>query len=126
MFKIRNEQARALTTLVRDNFEERAVRHLRDHEPAETAACSDAELRRRVRQGTPRAGKYGLTTEQQVMAFVDVTYLVGPEFDTDDGQPWARGVLTDPALEPDDKASLLLWLGRSVAQERRAREAQHG
>ena len=89
MFKIRQEQAAVFRREALQRFEDNAVRHLRTHLPGPTGGYTDGELRRRVRDGVPRSTVYGLASEQQVMCFVDTTFLLGERFDTDPAHDWA-------------------------------------
>jgi hypothetical protein len=83
MFQLRDEHLNALASVSRDNFVERGVSHLRVSLPDYSAPYTDDQLRERIRECVGRAGGYGLTSERQVMAFVDTTYIKGRNFDQD-------------------------------------------
>ena len=90
-----------------EDFETRAVRHLRRNLPKPTAKWSDDDLRRRVRECIPRAKEYDLVSEQQVICFVDTSYLLGENFDKDSKYDWSPELLKSTELSPRDKAHRL-------------------
>ena len=108
MFQIRDDHEQAFERTAQENFEGRAILHLRANFAAQTAGCSDEALRGRVRDCIDRAGKYGLTTERQVMSFVTATYVAGEHFDTAPEHPWAFPILRDSEFSSDQKARLLV------------------
>jgi hypothetical protein len=120
LFQLRAEHIRALEDAAREDFEDRGVRHLRAFLPAEAAPYSDDQLRERVRACVARAKAYGLHSEQQVMSFVDATYLAGEHFDTSPGGERARLFLDAAGLDPDAKALLML---HSIPRQGSGREA---
>lgn len=117
MLKIREEQLEPFSSEAMTYFETRAVAHLRRDLVKQTGAFSDDDLRTRVRQCISRAAQYGLTTEKQVMCFVDVTYLLGPNFDSDPRQRWANELLRSSKVASADKGNLLLATACSVYKE---------
>jgi hypothetical protein len=107
--RIRPEQVSVFERLAVADFEARAVTHLRAKLPELTAEFSDAGLVERVRACIPRAAGYGLQSQQQIMCYVDTSFLLGsPEFDTDPRHHWAGHVLRSDKLAPGEKASVLL------------------
>ena len=112
MFQLRDDHVRALQAVASNEFVERGVAHLRTCLPAATAGFTDDQLRQRIRGCIGRAGKYGLSSQQQVITFVDATYLAGEDFDTAPGNEKARALLLDPDVTPDGKARCLLVMIR--------------
>lgn len=108
MFKIREHHHKALRKDRLRLFEDRAIQHLRGCFPLETRSHSDGQLRERVRDCIGRANAYGLTTEQQVIAFIDVTYIEGERFDADPGGTWANKVSKKPHASAQEKMDVLL------------------
>jgi hypothetical protein len=78
------------------------------HLAALTQGHGDDEVRRRVCESIPRAKKYGLMSEQQVMRFVDATFLLGEHFENEPGYEWAAEILHNENLGADEKSRLLL------------------
>jgi hypothetical protein len=124
MFQIGGDHMRAFESAARENFETRAVQHLRYALPDQTRPFSDEQLRQRVRECPFRAGRYGLVTERQVMAFVDATYLAGVFFDSDPRCTWAAPLLNSRGMAADSKAAWLLCLARTG--QATTRGAVHG
>jgi hypothetical protein len=116
----------AFQKVAQDNFEGRAVQHLRTTQSAATAPYSDDQLRQRVHGCVSRAGKYGLTTERQVMSFVDATYLAGEHFDTAPECAWAPTVLNSQGTAGDARATLLVSFAQLEWDKARREAAQPG
>ena len=108
VFQLRDEHMRAFQAVAEDNFEQRAVLHLRTYLPEPAAASSDDELRGRVRSGEARARHYGFRSERQIMCFVDTMFLLGPRFDASPQHAWARQILNNDKATPDQRAGTLL------------------
>ncbi len=108
MMRIRPEQMEAFDRLSLEAFLDRGAAHLRKEFPKEMAEASDANLRIQVRRGIDRAAKYGLTSQYEVICFVDAEVLLGEDFDGDPKHEWAKELLDDPSLSPEDKADHLL------------------
>ncbi len=85
-------------------FYHRATAYLREEFPRKTADMDEAALCQAVDSGCARASRYGLETEVEAMAFVDLQWRFSEEFDA---AQWARDVLEDPDLAPDMKISTL-------------------
>ncbi len=119
MLPLRDEHLNAFSQTALGAFEVRALAHLRKCLPDETQHHSDAELRARVRACLPRAKRHGLTTQRQLMAFVDTSYLSQEDFDVSPNCPWAAAVLDDREIPPDLKSQTLLSFAHSA-------KARHG
>jgi hypothetical protein len=103
-------------------FEDRAVRHMRRHLPGPTERHTDGELRRRVGECIPRSTEYGLSSEQQVMCFVDTTFLLNDRFDSDSDYSWAAEILRSGKLSPAEKGRVLLYIAAHVHNDGAASE----
>src|SRR5262249_46867000 len=108
-FTIRREQTEAYRRCMLEDFENRAVQHLRQYLSELMVPFSDEALRQRVRTCVPRARAHGLATERQIMGFVNPSYLLGEWFDRDPALSWTRDVLNSTRLNADDRAELLEW-----------------
>ncbi len=121
-FRIRQEQAAEFRLDALERFEDNAVRHLRTHLAGPTEGLTDGDLRHRVRDCIARSTGFGLASEQQVMCFVDASFLLASErFEDDPGHVWARIVLESPRLRPGEKASILLATATNVYNQQRHR-----
>jgi hypothetical protein len=104
------------------NFESRALLYLRSGLPAEEGeiaapAFTDDELLEVLHSSMERCGKYGLTTEQQILNFTAASCLLGEEFDADPENEWVPDVLNDPVASPDERAALLLAIAATIVEE---------
>jgi hypothetical protein len=114
MFTIRQSHKDEFRRRALERFSARAISHLRTHLSGPTSGYSDDELRRRVNDTIARSSKYGLRSEQEVMCFLDATFLLGEGFDTDPAHAWAGRLLGSDAISPSGKASVLLWTANVV------------
>ncbi len=87
---------------------------------ATLAGLNDTELRARAMVCAPRCAAYGLSQEEQILQFAAITLLLGEHFDSDPEQSWAREILTDSLLSPEERGALLLALAELLAEERDA------
>lgn len=120
MFQLRDQHVRGMEQVAEDNFVGRAVRHLRQTFPNTTAPQPDGNLSERVKRGIARAKPYGLTSEKQVMCFLDSGMILGETFDTHPDHAWAHAILVSD--QPAD------WRARSVLSRsvELARQSQPG
>jgi hypothetical protein len=117
MLKIRKEQSEAFQKEAADDFEARAIKHIRRDLAKPASALTDDDIRRRVRECIPRAKEYGLITEKQIICFVDVSILLGDRFDTDPKMAWSGELLRSKNVSVPDKTNLLLATACSVYKE---------
>lgn len=122
VLKVRDEQYAALQDQAKLRFEDRVVRHLRTHLAEPTQNYTDDELRERIRVSQPRAAQYGLISERHIVSFVDATFLIGEQFDSDPKHSDVRDVLTSKDLDGNTKAGFLV----GIAYGRRYRGAVQG
>jgi hypothetical protein len=107
MLVIRKEQMAVLDAYMARRFRDAIRRHLRRELPDETQAISEEDLLRRIDQGLERGRRYGLTTERDLTAFVDLTFIHGPSFEELPAMRWAKRILTNKELEGDVKMNLI-------------------
>lgn len=86
--------------------------HARRTLPNETGSVADDQLRARFRREMPKAQSYGLRSERQILCFFDAGLMLGDGFDH---LPWARELLMDTKLHPEDRARTLV---RTAAKTR--------
>lgn len=108
MFKLRQEHLKAFSQLTLESFLNRGVSHLRKHFPSRVEDASDDDLRNWIRSCIPRAGAYGLTSQYEVMCFVDATILLGADFDSEPNYRLAAQLLCDASKPNQKRAKLLL------------------
>lgn len=108
MFKMRDAHLQAFSDLALEGFLERATAHVRRLFPNECASARDLDLRKWFRRCIDRAGTYGLASEYEVMCYVDTTFLLGANFDTDPNHLWALELLMDQEKAPRERAEQLI------------------
>lgn len=99
MLVIRRAQQQVLAEATRPTFAENVAAHLREVWPEATREMDAETLRAWVSWGVERGARYELVTEYEVGLFLDLTWALGTSFDENDAFPWAREILTDPALD---------------------------
>jgi hypothetical protein len=109
-FRIRDEQAKQLAQACRQGFEDRAVRHLLKFFPRQMSDLSEAERRAYLATCVQQAGRYGLTSEQAVMCFAHLPFLLGADFETSRRWGVLRYGLRNPDVPPTDRAKIVLAL----------------
>ena len=95
MYQMRPAQLEALSFAVRECYEGEVIRHLRNIFPACVSEVLDGEIRERVQRCIPRAGGCRLTTQYDVLCFIDATYVLGEFFDSDESNPSLASLLKD-------------------------------
>jgi len=98
MMRIREEQMEAFSTKARATFENRMVLHLRRFFPQHCEALGEDGIRETIRHGIERARSYAIVAERDVCKYIDLMFGFDRDFDTDEGLPWARKILTDDAI----------------------------
>jgi hypothetical protein len=118
--ELRKDQMDTMASRCQNDFEQRLLRHLRKTFPNETREMSDPSLLERTRSSVKKAGEYGIEMEYDVVRFVDLTFLLGADFDSSPETPWVGEILDDKALTGAQKTDLL-W---NRIQEDLARAAE--
>jgi hypothetical protein len=71
MLSIRQEQFRVFQDAERERFVKRMVLHMKSVFPDQTKTMNDEYLRRWIRLGIARSGKYDITTEWDVRRYLE-------------------------------------------------------
>lgn len=87
--------------VARNAFEDDMVWHVREEFPDRIVGMPEDSVREQVRWGMRRAEGYGFTNRGPVGFFIELMFLLGPEFDSDPRYPWARDILTDKTDQMD-------------------------
>ena len=96
-----------LETRMAKRFRENVRKHLRTELAKETENVSDADLLRRIDEAIVRGRKYIVTTERDVMLFVDLTFILSQNFEDAQDMRWAKKILLNNELDGDVKLSLI-------------------
>lgn len=99
MLRIRKEQYDILVQQAIHNFENRMYAHATKVFPDECKALGEEGVRRLIKEGIERAARYGIEIEYDVARFVDLQYILAPDFDTNPEIPWAAAILKAPDLD---------------------------
>jgi len=117
MLTIRNEQIRQLAQARRAAFEGRVIARLQKTYSDDAPELMTTELLApRVRAIIGRAQEQGIDEEDDVMAFVEIAFEVGDEFDTYPENEWAIQILDDSMLSPHEKTVEMQFLLEELAE----------
>jgi hypothetical protein len=107
MLRIRKEQYDILVQQAIHNFENRMYAHVTGVFPDECKALGEEGVRRLIKEGIERAARYGIEIEYDVARFVDLQYILAPDFDTNPEIPWAAAILKAPGLDATTRVDRL-------------------
>ena len=99
MLRIRRGQMAELDRYAAAQFEKRVAASLTARWPRTCNKLGAEALRERVRTGVERAQHYGFTTELEVYRYVELMFVLSPDFDTDTRFPWAAEILGEQSLD---------------------------
>jgi hypothetical protein len=106
---IRKEQLKVFSESMIENYKRRVEEHLRRSFRNECAQLTRLDIRGLIENGIVRSAKYGVVTERDVCLFIDLMFVFGLEFDTND---WASQILNDPwHTDPTQKIDYLFDVG---------------
>ena len=100
MFKLRKEHLAAFEAQVVSLFASRVVAHVKAVWPAECGELGDAAVTEIVRGAIQRAATLGLSTELDIVRFVDLAFILTKDFDTNPLAAWTRSILADKTAPP--------------------------
>ncbi len=123
---IRDSQMKVLAAGM---FERWLVEHVTRCFPQDAAELG-ANLLASIRERLARAARY-FSSEPDLAAFVDLTFLFGAAFDENPQLPWARQILTAASIDPSRRADALYeqareYLLRQTGEEEQEEEASAG
>lgn len=110
MLRIRPEQMQAFERPVQNSLECRLYAHVKRTAPARCRQMGADSVREQIRLGIERAREYAIEADYDVMRYVDLSFLVGPDFDRDPSAPQPGEILRadgDPADRLDRLYELL-------------------
>jgi hypothetical protein len=81
MLTIGNDQMEVLQRYVDNRFVHKLAQDIRTHHAEVCQGLSEERLLRMVEMGIARARKHDLTGTYQIAMFVELMFLVGPDFD---------------------------------------------
>jgi hypothetical protein len=107
MLKLRKQHLDAFEAQKVALFKTRVVAHIKAVWPAECAELGDAAVAEIVQGAIKRAVAFGLSSEHDVVRFVDLAFILAADFDTNPLGAWTRPILADRALAPNAKMDRL-------------------
>ena len=107
MFKFRKEHLDAFEAQATAQFTTRVLGHVKAVWPAEAAELGDEALLESVQNAVKRAGVLGFSLEYDVTRFVDLTFILGKDFETNPLGAWTRPLLADRSMTPTAKMDRL-------------------
>jgi hypothetical protein len=107
MFKLRKQHLDAFEAQVVRMFAARVVAHLKAVWPAECEDLDPLALTEIVHGAVQRAAAIGLTSELDIVRFVDLSFILAVDFDTNPLGAWTRPILADRSLAPGAKLDRL-------------------
>jgi hypothetical protein len=114
---IRNVQMKAFQQYADVAFELEMADHLRDLAPVRTRALKQDTLRQLVSDRLHKAKRYGFTRRGPLRFYLDLTFVLGGDFDTDPQYPWAKEILDDPGFSDEMQRSDRLYERTMEAME---------
>ncbi len=103
MLTIRKDTMAVMGDAMAARFEDRVLTHLQKFFPAKCKTMGEPLVRQHIQAGISRAARYECTTEQNIVRYIDLMFLIRPDFDASRATPWARRILADKTLPLDGK-----------------------
>src|ERR1700722_16378641 len=108
---IRKQQIETFSNVLLASFKQRMEAHLDRCFPNECRELGVDGVRRMIRYGIERAGKYGIALERDVCKYIDLMFAFGPNFDSE--LPWPSAILNDGAItDPTTRTERLFEAAR--------------
>ena len=96
--KIRAAQMAAFDAHAENQFIQRMTAQAQQQFPEECARLKPDVLEQRVRTQLATARRYDITASNDLCDFISVCFVLGDDFDTQPGLPWAAATLNDSTL----------------------------
>jgi hypothetical protein len=100
MLKLRKEHLAAFEAHVVNLFVSRVAAHVKAVWPGECEELGEATVTELVRTGIQRAAALGLSTEVDLVRYVDLTFILAKDFETNPLAAWTRPILADRMAPP--------------------------
>jgi hypothetical protein len=107
MLKLRKEHLDAFEAQVVNLFIGRVITHVKALWPADCAQLGDPAVKDLVRSGIQRAASLGLTSEYDMVRFIDLSFILVKDFETNPLSGWTRAILADRKLDPSSRIDKL-------------------
>jgi hypothetical protein len=107
MLRLRKEHLAAFEAHVVNLFVARVIAHVKAVWPAECAELTEPVLTDMVRAAIQRGSALGLSTEHDLVRYVDLSFLLAKDFESNPLASWTRPILADRMLPPRGKLDRL-------------------
>jgi hypothetical protein len=101
--EIRNEQIVTLSADMVCRFENEMVHHLATRFPDQVGPLGDEQFRLAIRDGIANAARFGIDCWFDVERYLELTFEVFFDLDSNPATEWAREILDSDMLAPADK-----------------------
>lgn len=107
MFKLRKEHLAAFEAQVITLFAARVIAHVKAVWPAECGELGDPAVAEIVRGAIQRAASLGLSTELDIVHFVDLAFILAKDLDTNPLAAWTRPIFAEKSATPSARLDKL-------------------
>jgi hypothetical protein len=107
MLRIRKEQMKALDEYMVQSFQNLVFIHLTRVFPIQCQEIGESEVHASIKKGIELAANYKITSQIDVVGFIDLMYVHNWDLDRNIPPPWASYILMDPDLHPSRKMKKL-------------------
>jgi hypothetical protein len=103
MLKFRKEHLEAFEAQAVNFFANRVFAHVKAVWPDQCAELGEPVIRSTVQAAIQRAGMLGLISEYDIARFVDLSFILAADFETNPLSIWTRPFIADKTLSPPAK-----------------------
>jgi hypothetical protein len=107
MLKFRKEHLAAFEAHMVSLFVTRVTAHVKAVWPAECSEMGDPAVGDLIRAAIQKASTLGLSSEHDLVRYVDLSFLLAKDFEQSPLASWARPILMDRVLAPPMKLDRL-------------------
>jgi hypothetical protein len=102
------------------DFYARMTRHLLEFFPNQCVLAGPDGVQTAIEEGIERSFRHEITNELDVARFIDISFIIGSDFDDGIRYPWANEILAIRDLRPDAKLEMLFDQIIRLARQHRA------
>ncbi len=93
MLTIRASQMRVFDLQMKAELERQVAEHAKAHFPQAVQALGAGQLAERAALGVSRAREHGFESRAELFSYVNLMFVLGPDFDRDPALPWVQAPL---------------------------------
>ena len=103
MLKLRKEHLAAFEAQAIALFANRVLAHVKSVWPEQSTELGDAVVRSTIQTAIQRAGMLGLVSEYDIVRFIDLSFILAADFETNPLSIWTRPFVADKTLSSPAK-----------------------